>query len=122
MGRALRLGTSVYEHVIDRAHIGPGTAVLDCGCGAGRFVGLATGRGAAVAGIDASGELAEIAATRGPAVDVRIGAFLSAGATTLAIRHSGRLRSNGPARGVYRITGDRGRVILPGWFRVIQTG
>jgi ubiquinone/menaquinone biosynthesis C-methylase UbiE len=68
-------GTPVYEHVIDRAHIGPGTTVLDCGCGAGRFVGLATQRGAAVAGIDASGELAEIAARRAPGADIRVGDF-----------------------------------------------
>jgi SAM-dependent methyltransferase len=65
----------VYEHVLDRAHIGPGTTVLDCGCGAGRFVGLATQRGAAVAGIDASGELAEIAAKRTPQADIRVGDF-----------------------------------------------
>ena len=55
--------------------IGPGTTVLDCGCGAGRFVGLATQRGAVVAGIDASGELAEIAATRAPGADIRVGDF-----------------------------------------------
>jgi ubiquinone/menaquinone biosynthesis C-methylase UbiE len=65
----------VYEYVIDRARIGPGTTVLDCGCGAGRFVGLATQRGAAVAGIDASGQLAEIAATRAPGADIRVGDF-----------------------------------------------
>ena len=68
-------GTPVYEHVLDRARIGPGTTVLDCGCGAGRFVGLATQRGAAVAGIDASAELAEIAATRTPEADIRVGDF-----------------------------------------------
>ncbi len=66
-------GTPVYEHVLDRARIGPGTTVLDCGCGAGRFVGLAAQRGAAVAGIDASGDLAEIAAKRTPAADIRVG-------------------------------------------------
>ena len=55
-------GTPVYAYVLDRARIGPGTTVLDCGCGAGRFVGLAAQRGAAVAGIDASADLAEIAA------------------------------------------------------------
>jgi SAM-dependent methyltransferase len=232
----------VYEHVIERAPIGSGTTVLDCGCGAGRFVGLATQRGAAVAGIDASGELAEIAAMRAPGADIRVGdfqalpwpdktfdvvtgfstfqfaddhvaalgearrvsrgqvwvviptrladsgipelfaalvklfppellpslkrsgmyglsapgaveetlsragmsprsdetieattvfpdtgaavgAFLSAGATTLAIRHSGQ-----PAvetalhHACAPFTGDRGRVTLPGWFRVVQTG
>jgi ubiquinone/menaquinone biosynthesis C-methylase UbiE len=66
-------GTPVYEHVLDRAHIGPGMTVLDCGCGAGRFVGLASQRGAAAAGIDASGDLAEIAAKRTPEADIRVG-------------------------------------------------
>ena len=47
--------------------------MLDCGCGAGRFVALATKRGAAVAGIDASGELAAIAAKRTPGADIRVG-------------------------------------------------
>jgi SAM-dependent methyltransferase len=68
-------GTPVYEHVLDRARIGPGTTVLDCGCGAGRFVGLATQRGAAAAGLDASAELVEIAATRTPQADIRVGEF-----------------------------------------------
>ena len=40
--------------VLDRGQIGPGTAVLDCGCGAGRFARMAADRGATVAGIDAA--------------------------------------------------------------------
>jgi SAM-dependent methyltransferase len=70
-------GTTVYAHVLDRARIGPDTTVLDCGCGAGRFVRLAAERGARVAGIDASRELVEIAADRCPAADLRIGDFES---------------------------------------------
>lgn len=66
-------GGPVYEHVLDRAHIAPGMTVLDCGCGAGRFIGLATRRGAAVAGIEASADLAEIAAKRNPEADIRVG-------------------------------------------------
>jgi SAM-dependent methyltransferase len=68
-------GAPVYEHVLDRARIGPGTTVLDCGCGAGRFLALATQRGATVAGIDASAELAEIATKRTPEADIRVGDF-----------------------------------------------
>ena len=68
-------GTPLYAHVLDRAGIGPGTTVLDCGCGAGRFLGLAAHRGAAAAGIDAAAELAEIAATRTPQADIRVGDF-----------------------------------------------
>ena len=66
-------GTAVYEHVLNHAGIGPGTRVLDCGCGAGRFAGLAAGRGATVAGIDAAGALVEIARERAPAGDFRVG-------------------------------------------------
>lgn len=62
-------GTLVYEHVLDRAHVGPGSSVLDCGCGAGRFASMAADRGAQVAGVDASGELIDVAAGRTPEGD-----------------------------------------------------
>lgn len=57
-------GNPVYQHVLDRAKIGSGTRVLDCGCGAGRFLRMAADRGALVAGIDAAEELIAIAAER----------------------------------------------------------
>jgi ubiquinone/menaquinone biosynthesis C-methylase UbiE len=66
-------GIPVYEHVLDRAEIGPGSDVLDGGCGAGRFARMAAQRVASVAGIDASGELIGIAATRVPECDFRTG-------------------------------------------------
>jgi SAM-dependent methyltransferase len=66
-------GTPVYEHVLERAEIGAGTSVLDCGCGAGRFAGMAVERGAEVTGIDASSELVEIAAGRVPSAEFRTG-------------------------------------------------
>jgi SAM-dependent methyltransferase len=66
-------GTPVYEHVLDRARIGSGTLVLDCGCGAGRFARTAAERGAIVAGIDASQELIGIAAARVAEGDFRVG-------------------------------------------------
>src|SRR5215207_1769257 len=50
-------GIPVYGLVLDHAQIGPGTSVLDCGCGAGRFAQMAADRGASVAGIDAAREL-----------------------------------------------------------------
>jgi SAM-dependent methyltransferase len=55
-------GSAVYDHVLDRAGVGPATELLDCGCGAGTFLRLAASRGARVSGIDASEELAGIAA------------------------------------------------------------
>jgi SAM-dependent methyltransferase len=66
-------GTPVYEHVLDRAEVGPATRVLDCGCGAGRFAAMAASRGAAVAGIDAADELVSVAAERTPDGDFREG-------------------------------------------------
>jgi SAM-dependent methyltransferase len=66
-------GTPVYTYVLDQAQVGPGTTLLDCGCGAGRFVRLATQRGASAAGIDASRELVEIAAKQDPEADLRVG-------------------------------------------------
>jgi len=65
-------GTSVYDHVLDRARISAGTRVLDCGCGAGRFARMAADRGADVAGIDAARALAEIAADRTPSRTFRV--------------------------------------------------
>jgi SAM-dependent methyltransferase len=70
-------GTSVYEHVLQKANPGAGTSVLDCGCGAGRFVRLVADQGAYVAGIDASSALVEIARSRTPHADLRVGDFES---------------------------------------------
>jgi SAM-dependent methyltransferase len=66
-------GTAAYEFVLDRAGIGPGTHLLDCGCGAGRFARMAADRGADVAGIDAAGALVEIASRRTPRGEFRTG-------------------------------------------------
>jgi SAM-dependent methyltransferase len=66
-------GTPVYEHVLDRTHVGAGAQVLDCGCGAGRFARMAADRGASAAGIDASEELIAIAAERVPEGEFRAG-------------------------------------------------
>lgn len=66
-------GTLVYEHVLDRARIGAGSTVLDCGCGAGRFARMAADRGASVAGIDASSGLIAVAAARTPEGEFRVG-------------------------------------------------
>jgi SAM-dependent methyltransferase len=66
-------GTPVYRYVLDQAQVGRGTTLLDCGCGAGRFVSLAAERGASAAGLDASVELVEIAAKQNPKADLRVG-------------------------------------------------
>ncbi|HSJ74216.1 MAG TPA: class I SAM-dependent methyltransferase [Miltoncostaeaceae bacterium] len=62
-----------YEPAMARAGIGPGRAVLDVGCGSGVFLALAAGRGARVAGLDASEALIAIARERVPHADLRAG-------------------------------------------------
>ena len=58
-----------------------------------------------------------------PDTGAAVGAFLSAGATMLASRHSGH---EDVEKALYDalapFTGDHGTVTLPGWFRVVQTG
>ena len=62
-----------YAAVFDRAGVGPGTVLLDIGCGAGLAAQIAASRGARVAGIDASAGSLEIARERVPAGDFRLG-------------------------------------------------
>ena len=63
----------LFEVVLERTGIGPGSAVLDVACGTGLFCVLAAARGATVAGLDASpGQLA-VARERLPAGDFREG-------------------------------------------------
>jgi ribosomal protein L11 methylase PrmA len=42
----------LHARVLDAAGIGPGTRVLDLGCGTGAFAAAAVARGARVRGID----------------------------------------------------------------------
>ena len=59
--------------IADAAGIGPGTRVLDIGCGSGEFLVQAAGRGAAASGIDAAEGMIEIARRRLPEADLRVG-------------------------------------------------
>ena len=62
-----------YEAVFGAADVGAGTRLLDIACGAGLAAWLAAGRGASVAGIDASEALLRIAEARVPDGDFRVG-------------------------------------------------
>ena len=66
-------GIPVYRHVLDRVAVGQGTALLDVGCGAGRFCRMAADRGARCAGIDATRAFVEIAGERVSGGDFRVG-------------------------------------------------
>ncbi|HUW17374.1 MAG TPA: class I SAM-dependent methyltransferase [Actinomycetes bacterium] len=61
------------QTVFDRCGVGPETSLLDVGCGSGFAVRLATDTGAAVAGLDASASLLDIARARTPEADLRLG-------------------------------------------------
>lgn len=47
-------GTAATERLLDRADVGPGTRLLDVGCGAGEALAVARERGAEVVGVDPS--------------------------------------------------------------------
>jgi SAM-dependent methyltransferase len=62
-----------YEEVLDAIAVGPGTALLDAGCGGGFALPLSAKRGATVTGFDACGPLLDIARERVPGADLRQG-------------------------------------------------
>jgi SAM-dependent methyltransferase len=63
----------VYEAVFDRIGVQPGISYLDVGCGAGMAAQIAASRGACVSGLDAAEQLLQIARSRVPDGDFRLG-------------------------------------------------
>lgn len=63
----------VFEAVLERTRVGPGTRYLDDGCGSGMAAEMAAARGAEVSGIDAAEAMLSIARSRVPAGDFRQG-------------------------------------------------
>ena len=63
----------LYQAVFDRLKVGTGTRYLDAGCGSGVAAGMAAGRGARVAGLDAAEALLAIARSRAPDGEFRHG-------------------------------------------------
>jgi ubiquinone/menaquinone biosynthesis C-methylase UbiE len=61
------------DALFDRTAVGAGTRLLDIACGSGYAAGVAAGRGAEVAGLDASEALIAIARARTPDADFRVG-------------------------------------------------
>jgi SAM-dependent methyltransferase len=62
-----------YEAALERVDLQPGQCVLDIGCGAGAFLRLVSDRGARAFGLDASDALIDLARTRLPEADLRVG-------------------------------------------------
>src|SRR6266542_1481311 len=65
--------TRTYEEALRRVDLEPGQLVLDIGCGVGAFLRLIADRGARAFGLDASEALLEVARTRLPDADLRLG-------------------------------------------------
>jgi SAM-dependent methyltransferase len=63
----------LYNQVLDKTGIGPGTKLLDIGCGSGMFCRLAAERGSSVSGFDATSPFIDIAKSRVPRGDFRVG-------------------------------------------------
>ena len=68
-----RMALPLWEALLDAAAVGPGTHVLDAGCGAGGASVRAAQRGAYVNGLDAAEALLAIARQRLPDGDFRTG-------------------------------------------------
>src|SRR5690349_22912235 len=65
--------TPTYEAALARLDVGPGSRVLEIGCGVGSFLRLIAARGAEPHGIDAAETLIAVARERLPGVDIRVG-------------------------------------------------
>jgi len=63
----------IYEAVLKQAGVRSRQSVLDVGCGSGLFCNVAAKHGAQVAGIDAAPGLIEVAKSRTPSGDFRVG-------------------------------------------------
>jgi SAM-dependent methyltransferase len=59
-------GAPLYAEVLDATAVGPGTRLLDLGCGSGLFARAAAGRGALVTGVDADRDAVARAAAEVP--------------------------------------------------------
>lgn len=65
--------TDTIFAILDRTGVRGGTSVLDVACGSGLAIRYAAARGARPAGIDASPSLIDIATSRNPDADIRVG-------------------------------------------------
>ena len=119
-----------YQEAIRRVGIGAGMRVLEVGCGSGVFLRAAADRGAAVAGLDASAALIDLARARVPEADLQVGdlqflpyendafdvvagfnAFFFADDMVAALREAGRVaRPGSPV--VIQVWGAHGRCDL----------
>jgi SAM-dependent methyltransferase len=63
----------LYQAAFDAAGVAKGSLVLDVGCGAGLALVVAREMGATASGLDAAAGLVEVARSRAPDADIRVG-------------------------------------------------
>ena len=66
-----RFAEPAWREVAAAAGVGPGTRVLDVGCGSGDFLAQAGRLGAATAGVDPAAGMVAVARERAPGADIR---------------------------------------------------
>lgn len=113
---------AAYDVVLDRAGVGPGTRLLDVGCGSGMAAMLAAERGAAVSGIDAAPALLAIARERVAQGDFREGDLealpFAAGAFDLVTGFNAFQFAGNPdvaLREAARVLAPGGRIAMTVW-------
>ncbi|MFC7622952.1 class I SAM-dependent methyltransferase [Microlunatus sp. GCM10028923] len=65
----------VWTKIIRAAGLGPGSTVLDVGCGSGEWLAHLAGLGADLTGVDPAAGMIELARERLPDADLRVGSF-----------------------------------------------
>jgi SAM-dependent methyltransferase len=109
----------LYERVLERLHLLPGTRLLDAGCGSGLFAELAAQGGADVIGLDAARGLVEYARRRRPAAGYVVEDLermpFGDGAFDVATAFNSVLYAADPRRAlaeIARVTAPSGRAVV----------
>jgi SAM-dependent methyltransferase len=104
----------LFAEVLAQLKIGPGTRLLDIGCGSGYAARMAAALGATVTGIDITPELLAIARERVPGADFRAGGMddlpFADGSFDAAVGFNAFPFADDPARAV----AEAARVVRPG--------
>jgi SAM-dependent methyltransferase len=112
----------VYDAVLEHLNVGPGTVLLDAGCGAGMALQMAAARGASVSGFDAAESLLAIGRERVPKAtfeqgDLEVLPFADASFDVVTGFNSFQYAGN-PARALAearRVTKTGGAVAIMTW-------
>ena len=108
--------------VVEAAGIGPGTRVLDVGCGSGEMLALVVRRGAVAAGADPAPGMVRLARLAAPDADVRVAAaehlpWPDASVDVVVAVNAVQLTADPAATlaEAVRVTVPGGRVAVAGW-------